>query len=209
MIEQHQERPFLLTQQDRPAHALPPSLPASVAPCLQLRIHGVKGAHALKVNGCYGSSGAETRGGQLLWRALGASAAVIECMPSRRSWQVKPESRCCIRFTSHLLRLWLHLLPFVTHLAQPWQRRLLGSHHLRRRTAECAVPDTRHPPPCFLSLVTFLVFCSSPTLNHAAQARRAAAAGEFGTVSRKRFTSRCQCARSSWPELCARASRVC
>ncbi len=94
MQHQHQHQPHpLLMQSLGQARAPLPSNPASAAPSLQLRIHGVQGPNAAKVNGRYCSSGTEMRGGQQLWRALGTGAAVIECMPSRRSWQVKPESR--------------------------------------------------------------------------------------------------------------------
>ncbi len=92
-LQQHQAHPLLIQQQDSARlislAAAPLSSPAS---SLSLRIRGVQGPHAAKVNGSYRSCGAEVQGGQLLWRRADAPA-VIECMPSRRSWQVKPESR--------------------------------------------------------------------------------------------------------------------
>jgi hypothetical protein len=84
---QHQPHPLLLQQ-----HSQMRALLAAASPSQLIRIHGVKGPNALKVNGSY-VCGEERQGGQLLWRAAGGSA-VIECMPSRRSWQVKPETGC-------------------------------------------------------------------------------------------------------------------
>ncbi len=85
-LQQHLAHPLLIQQQHSAALPFPP------ASSLSLLIRGVQGPHAVKVNGSYRSCGAELHGGQLLWRRTDAPA-VIECMPSRRSWQVKPESR--------------------------------------------------------------------------------------------------------------------
>jgi hypothetical protein len=88
---QHQPHPLLMQQ-----HGQTRALLAAASPSQILCIHGVQGPNALKVNGSY-VCGDERQGGQLLWRAAvagPAARAVIECMPNRRSWQVKPETRC-------------------------------------------------------------------------------------------------------------------
>jgi hypothetical protein len=95
LLQQQQQQRPLLVQPPLQERALLPSACAPAAPPLTLRIIGVKGPNASKVNGSYVCDGAQQCGGQPLWRALGTSGAVIECMPTRRSWQVKPQSRCC------------------------------------------------------------------------------------------------------------------
>ena len=83
-------------------HSQTRALLAAASPSQLIRIHGVKGPNAVKVNGSY-VCGEELQGGQLLWRAAGGTA-VIECMPSRRSWQVKPDTRCRTTCLSNVAR---------------------------------------------------------------------------------------------------------
>jgi hypothetical protein len=94
---QHQPHPLLLQE-----HSQTRALLAAASPSQLIRIHGVKGPNAVKVNGSY-VCGEELQGGQLLWRAAGG-CAVIECMPSRRSWQVKPDTRCRTTCLSNVAR---------------------------------------------------------------------------------------------------------
>jgi len=108
-LQHHHPHPLLMQQQSH-AHAPLPAPP----PSLVVRLRGVAGCNCDKVNGLYCAT-AQVAGGQLLWRKMqqqedgGGGGAVIECMPNRRSWQVKPESRCVTCHTSHVTRHTSHV----------------------------------------------------------------------------------------------------
>ena len=142
--QQHQHHPHpLLMQPHSRAHPLTPAPPHS----LVVRVRGVTGSSSSKVNGSYCCRG-EVAGGQLLWRKLqqadgGGVDAVIECMPSRRSWQVKPESRrvtCCrppsppTPYTSHFTRHTLHVTLDTPHFTRHTLHVTLYTSHFTRHT---------------------------------------------------------------------------